>query len=158
VAVIDLQGAGLQLLLPLLEGGLDAVQPYQVGLVLSLSLFQSGLLLGKLALALLQVGDALLEDALHLLLPVGEGAGLLLARPAFAVELLAAGLHLGLAQAPFLLQRRDAGAVGVELAAALQLAAGDAADGALFLGQALAPLLVALVELLADLVQLAAQG
>src|SRR5262249_2336998 len=76
--LIDFERLRLKLLLPLVGGGLEAVEADEVGLVLLLALLQGGPLLGDLPLAGLQVmglrGHLLLEG----LLLCRQGAGLLL--------------------------------------------------------------------------------
>ena len=138
--------------------GLDAVQAHEVGLVLTLALFQGGAVFLDLALALLTFLNARGQLVLQFLLAGGDDLMLLVEGRAFALKLFGAGLVLGLAQFQFLPNRLRLHGLRVELLLVILEPFGADAEGLLLLVEAVAAVAVALVQLLADLAQLAAQA
>src|SRR5262249_51567829 len=166
-AFVDVQGLLLELLLPLLLRGLEAVAAEEVGLVLLLALLQGGGGGGQLLLAAAQLLLAPGQLAPRLLLLGGHQAELLVEELPVALQLLAPALDGGQALGQLLMPPRQLGVALVEAALALLGPAGGAAGGdpagaragaGRAGGEGVAALAVAAHQLGADLAQLAAQA
>ena len=114
VAAIDLKSGRPQLFLPLFEGGLNAIEANEVGLVLLLPLLQGGLGLRHPRFAGLHVAEALGQIALHFLLPAHDEPMLLFEQLLFALDLLASAFDFELFLSPFLLPGRQFRLAGIQ--------------------------------------------
>ena len=152
-SAVHLQGAFLQLLLPLLQHALRAVEPEQVGLVLLLPLFECRLLVRKLAIARLDVGEAHGHLALHVLLARRHDTMLFFEDTALAVELFAARLQFRLLLGHLLAHGVEQDGLGLVLVLFPLNAESGAANGLAHLRQFLALLPEALMQLAFELIQ-----